>query len=304
LVLSLGFDPPAHAAPPASTPKCEYGSSSPASVIEACSEALQDSATKPPARAHLTLIRGSAEQALGKQSEAIADFSQVIELDIAQAQALATSPAGLGANFAQEQRGLGESAVLAAELATAHANRGLIRFMQGDNDSAIADLTSAARLAPDYAQIYLYRSAVYTQLGKATDAIADAEHALQLAPRDAMAWNARCWGRAVGNTDLPAALTDCDRALELARSAGARAEVLDSRALVRYRQGRFDLAAADEDAAIAAWPAATASRFLKGLAEERLGKTAEGRADIATAVAADPKLADQYARWGLRPDKP
>jgi tetratricopeptide (TPR) repeat protein len=288
-------------AAPTSTSTCQPHSAPPEPLIAACDAALQDPKLAPADRAHLVLIRGVAEQSSRKSAEAAADFGQVIELDTKQATAVIAAARRPGANFAQTSLEF-KLEPLVDDLATAYANRGVIHLSQGEGDLAAADLTAAVGLAPKNGNIFIYRSSAYTQLGKNAQAITDATRAVQLAPDSAMAWNARCWARAVGNSELPAARSDCDHALTLARSDGQRAEILDSRALVGYREGKFELALADENAALGASPAAEAPKFMRGLAEERLGRGAEGRVDIVAALAADPKIADEYARWGLKPD--
>lgn len=301
VTLGLVFASPAHARPSAAVQKCDPDAPPTEAVIAACSAALQDSAMQPPARAHLMLARGLAEQQTGKEADAIADFSQVIDIDSQKAQVVAKSRGDPDSYHQTDGRNL-YLAVLKSDLATAYVNRGELYSAGGDIDGAKADLTEAIRLDPEWAAGYLRRSDVDAQVGDVTAAIADADRAEQLDANGALAWNSRCWARAVGNVDLDAAQEACERALKLAPSGTAHADALDSRAMVRYRLGQFDLAVADEDAALAALPDNPSYHFLRGLAEERLGKAAAGRADIEAALSADPKIADRYARWGLKPD--
>lgn len=455
LVVGCAVTTPVDAAAPASIVGCDRDAPSPDAVIEACTVALQDSALKAPARAHLLVIRGQREASSGKSKAAISDFSEVIELDTKQTQAMNAAAKHGPSGFAQ----LGNSAedyvaLLNADMAMAYANRGIALRRQGELDGAIADLSNALKLAPNFPQIlvaratawrlkgrpdlalrdlddaihasptdaaalvsrgriysdqgdndraiadfnnairlapklynaYLDRSSArsdmhdykgamadldsamalspnnpstffdrailfsvtgeiekaaadyttvidlyatghagtadyqpgdaaravaqavagraqaYAELGKFAEAEADADRALQLDPTLYFTWIARCNVRAFGNVELELALADCDHAIQLAHSKGETANAFDSRALVRYRQGQFDLAVADENAAIAGDAGEPGFRYLRGLAEERIGKAAEGQADIAAALAADPKLAARYARLGLRAD--
>jgi tetratricopeptide (TPR) repeat protein len=257
--------------------KCDGRSSPPEAVIAACTAALRDSRLELSDRADFLLVRGQAEESLDESPQAVADFGQIIEFE-------------KQAQTAELESKLGDDMALAA-------GRGM---------ASGAGLTGPSRdfvrFRSDLVTAYAERAGSYAELGNAVAARADADRAVQLGPSFSWTWNARCWARAVVNNELDAALADCNHALELVQSKLDRAGILDSRALVRYRQGQFDLSAADEDDAIAASPKMPSFRFLRGLAEERLGKTAEGRADIAAALAAKPNLADQYARWGLRPE--
>jgi len=41
--------------------------------------------------------------------------------------------------------------------------------------------------------------------------------------------------------------------------------------------------------------------YSRGVTKLRLGKTSEGQADIAAALARNPKLAAEYERYGVKP---
>jgi tetratricopeptide (TPR) repeat protein len=453
-VFAVGLPAASNVQPSQPSAKCDRHSSPPDAVVDACNVAIQDAALTPPARADLLLVRGQAQEALGRHEQAVADFSQVIEIVSKLADAMTTASkdaieSGPGASVpvsyvarlrydlataygergtalrregkidaamadfdaalkigpdypsALQQRAVawkqkGRIDLALADLSAAirvrpnwappYVARGAIYSDQGDDERALADLNEAIRLAPkfpdayvnrsavlvdkhdyagaltdvnivigmrqnepsalfnraiiwnregepekaladyttvielfasghvepggdpwldtsrDYAEALAARAGVHVELGDFAAANAAADRAVQLGPTLYQTWNTRCWARGAANVELAAASTDCDRALQLAQTKHDSAEGLDSRALVRYRQGRFDLAVADEDAAIAADAKEPSFRFMRGLAEERLGKAEAGRADIAAAVAADPKLPDQYARWGLKPD--
>ena len=255
---------------------------------------------QPPARAHLMLTRAMAEQSMGRNTAAIADYTQVIETDTQRNEVVTKSQGDADYYRQTDGRNL-YLAVIRADLASAYANRGMVYSAQGDGDRATSDLTEDIRLAPGQPEGYLARSIVYAQLGKPAEALADADRAEQLGATAASVWNTRCWARAIGNFDLASAGAACDRAVKLAPSGKARAEALDSRAVARFRQGQYDLAVADEDAAIAIAPTDPHYRFVRALAEQRLGKAPQAHADMEAARAADPDIADEYARWGLKP---
>ena len=120
-------------------------------------------------------------------------------------------------------------------------------------------------------------------------------------PQDVQAADAldgRCRPRALLNQQLDAAMTDCDAALRLAPKT---AQILDSRGLVRLRQGDAAGAIADYDAALALKPNTATSLWGRGLAELKKGLATQGKADLAAATAIDPALPDRAKKDGLAP---
>ena len=79
------------------------------------------------------------------------------------------------------------------------------------------------------------------------------------------------------------------------------AAILDSRGLVYLRQGNYDRAIADYDAALRLQPKTAWSLYGRGLSRLKKGQTAAGQADIAAATALSPKIAENAARHGISP---
>jgi tetratricopeptide (TPR) repeat protein len=75
----------------------------------------------------------------------------------------------------------------------------------------------------------------------------------------------------------------------------------DTRGLVYLRQGRYDKAIADYDAALALDPKIPWSLYGRGLAKQRLKQAAAGEADVAAATALLPKIAAEAASHGIVP---
>jgi tetratricopeptide (TPR) repeat protein len=101
--------------------------------------------------------RGRAYIQLGKNNEAIADYSKVIQLKD-------SSPA------------------MAKNLPLVYHNRGLCYGLTGRNPLAIADLTIAIKLRPDYASAYKVRGLVYAKMGNIRLSKADLAAAEKLQP--------------------------------------------------------------------------------------------------------------------------
>ena len=116
-------------------------------------------------------------------------------------------------------------------------------------------------------------------------------------PGNAAALNFDCWYRGGYSSELDTAMEVCTRAVERAEfQAGA----IDSRALIHFRQGRYDEAIADLDAALELQPELAASYYLRGIVRLTAGDEG-GRSDIETGLLMDPTLGPRYERYGLTP---
>ncbi len=170
-----------------------------------------------------------------------------------------------------------------------------------DAKAAVADLDRAAMLVHEAADVRLEIGGLYLRADAYAAAIGQYDLWLKAHPIDvgrAEALDSRCWARAVLNKDRDQAMADCNAALRLVHKASS---VLDSRGLVRLRQGDLDGAIADYDAALAADPGIAWSLYGRGVARARKGLVADGQKDIAAAVALDAKLPDKAKRLGLEP---
>ena len=67
------------------------------------------------------------------------------------------------------------------------------------------------------------------------------------------------------------------------------------------RQGNYDRAIADYDAALRLQPKNAWSLYGRGLAKQHKGNAAAGESDIAAATALQPKIAEEAARHGINP---
>ena len=167
----------------------------------------------------------------------------------------------------------------------------------GDLDEAGRQIDEALRLDPLNTMILAQRSDLNLERKRYDQALADSDRALALRPEVAALWNGRCWVRAVWNKDLDKALADCEAAL---KTSPRLAAALDSRGLVRFRQGQFEAAVRDYDAALVESPKQAASLYGRGLSRLKLGQKAEGQADLAAALAIDDGIAKRFERYGLK----
>lgn len=134
-----------------------------------------------------------------------------------------------------------------------------------DHAGAIADFTAALRLTPRYKQVYVARGRAYAAQGDHVRAIADFSTVIETG------------------------------------SFLYMDQVYLRRALSLGAQGNHARAIADLNEALRLDPEFADAFYVRGAAALRLGRTAEGQADIARARALDPRIAETYRDYGLTP---
>jgi Flp pilus assembly protein TadD len=83
------------------------------------------------------------------------------------------------------------------------------------------------------------------------------------------------------------------------RLAPDDAGALDSRGFTYLKLGRFEQAIVDYDAALARNPREPGSLYGRGLARLGQNDPEGGRADLAAAKSLDPRVAEEFHRYGL-----
>jgi len=175
--------------------------------------------------------------------------------------------------------------------------RGHAYFAQGDYAKARQDFDIAIYLKPRYAYTYFWRGKNSEAQGLRVDAIRDYEAAAALEPQFGEAYNASCWAKAV-LWQVDAALADCNKAVQL---DGKSLNALDSRGNVYFRMANYPAAMTDFNAVLTVKPDFAPSLYVRGLTRLKMGDEAGGKADIEAAKALIPKIADDYAGYGLKP---
>ena len=94
------------------------------------------------------------------------------------------------------------------------------------------------------------------------------------------------------------ALADCDQALKIKADVP---DVLDTRGFVNLKLNQFDNAIKDYDAALKGDPRLAGSLYGRGIAKLRKGDKNGGAADINAAKSVKADIADEFARYGLKP---
>jgi tetratricopeptide (TPR) repeat protein len=126
-----------------------------------------------------------------------------------------------------------------------------------DWSEVIKRLDNPVHSKPQFAvplrEAYTHRAWVAERLGRHRQAIADSNTALNLGGDEserALLLNQRAYIRALANTELTQALDDVDRSLQIRSD---EPEVIDTRAYVLYRLGKYDWALKEINDAINQW---------------------------------------------------
>lgn len=179
-----------------------------------------------------------------------------------------------------------------------YLDRGMTRLHHGDTAQAEDDFARVAEISRDGKTLSRI-GATYAELGLYDRAMSTFARALELEPSRANTWNERCWARAVAGRELLAAKSDCDHALSLKANDP---DYLDTRGLLRFRNADYAGAMSDLDASLKLNGESAGTLYVRGLTKAKLGRAVDGQEDIKAALALDPKVADTYAKWGVRPD--
>lgn len=184
---------------------------------------------------------------------------------------------------------------------------------QHPDDSRVVGTVAAYRLQQDKAQeswdildalirtqaepdpeLVIQRAEAAIKLNRIDDAVADFALVRAAAADNPNTLNGLCWTAALAGIMLDQALQDCDAALALAPRSSA---ILDSKARVLLQQGKAAEALEIYDAALAKTPDLPASLYGRGLARIALGRTEEGEADKAAAIALYAGSAEAFENY-------
>jgi tetratricopeptide (TPR) repeat protein len=248
--------------------------------------------------------RGNAYTMSRQFDLAIADYNQAINL--APNDALHRYNRGVanerGGNTDQAIADYTSALALDPPYASALGNRGNLRAQNGDIPGGIADLTAALGIRESAIDLH-NRGHSYADQNDYARAITDFDRAAQVDPSDHEYDNDRCWYRTMANAELDIARAACDRAVvAYASSPSDLGNVLDSRGMLNLKQGRWQDAWADYDAAARADSSRGSYPFGRGVAALRLGRTEEARNDFARAMAIDAGVAARYSNYGFAVD--
>jgi tetratricopeptide (TPR) repeat protein len=255
----------------------------PADAIAGCTKLLQAGQLSESEHSEALSARAGAYREQRDYPHAIADYEEALRLN--------PRAVWAHAGLALSHRGAGHAQQAVGEFDIA---LGLAENQLGNAGPQSAEY---ARRASRIGLILLERGLAYENLHDDQHAIADYREGMRRAPHEPEIGNALCWILAVRGESLDEARSACDQSL---RDRPNDAPTLDSRGLVGLKQHRFQDAWNDYDAAtrLGEGPSWV---FGRGVAALRLGRTAEGQADIARAEAMNAGVRQFYADFGIRP---
>jgi tetratricopeptide (TPR) repeat protein len=254
------------------------------------------------------LQRAAAFAQAGDYEDALADLGEVIARDPRNRQALA-SRARLHAWRGEADPAVADIDALVAldphdpdylyERATVLRHVGRAEAANAAYAATLAAIDARVAASPNEADDYgQMRVAVLADSGHPARAITLIDDRLARHADDAGLLNERCWTRATANLELSQALVDCEQAVARAPDNSA---ILDSRAFVKLRMGRYDAAIADEDAALSHNPNHAAALYTRGIARLRIGDRAAGERDLAAARRLVFDIDAIYRDYGVTP---
>jgi len=249
--------------------------------------------------------RGSASASRRDYEHALADLTRAIEIDPGKADYFYARGSAYAADE-HEDKALGDfnqAIKLKPDDVPALMARAEIRADRDDPAEAVSpDLDAVDRAAAKQAEVRLALGHLYQRVGDYPAAIAQYTLWIDSHGRDAIdmphAREARCWARTLTGQALDQALDDCNFAV---RQRPGTAGFLESRGFVYLRQGRYDKAIQDYDAALALDAKLAWAFYGRGLAKQHQGQGAAAQADIAAATALAPKIAEEAASHGIVP---
>lgn len=235
--------------------------------VSQCSIVIGFAGTTPERRAAALINRGSIRLTEEQHARALADFGRALRLD-------------------------GDNPEIFVQ-------RGLVHQARGAFDFAVRDFDRALALRPGFELALQHRAeALAGRISSFEQELQLLNQRLARTPRDANLLNSRCWLRVTNNSDLDAALADCNASLAVAPNDP---NVLDSRGLVQFKRGEYAAALADYENAVRLEPNNGHFLYGRGLTRIALGMNAEGAADQERAEQLEPGIGQQYQGYNLTP---
>lgn len=211
------------------------------------------------------VVRGLVHARMKDQAMALADYSEAIRLEPRHVDAL--------------------------------VNRGAILSLRGDYDGAIRDLDAALAVAPANALAAYNRGYAFFGKRDYERAIRDYTTAIEADGRMGWAYGNRCLSRSIVGRDLPEAVADCDRALELMPD---NVEVRETRGFIYLKMGKRDAAAREYEVALRNDPNRPLALYGRGAVRVAGGDVKGGKADQAAARALLPGVDQEFSIYGIK----
>lgn len=244
--------------------------------------------------------RAALEKDMGKREDAVHTLDKVIALEPTDAHFLERARYWPRNDLEHRQKDVEQAMIRSPGNQTALLAQALIQEDAGDFDKAEATLQHAISIADaDSSRSALLAMGRYYVHTHQDEKARDVYQHIRSTFTDPVTLNNLCYAQAKDNFDLEKAAADCDLSLNGRPNSGT---TQDSQGFVRLRQGIYDKAIIDYQAAIHNGNLGHAGTwFGMGIAKLRLGQTEEGWADIKHARAIRPIVDEEFARYGVAP---
>jgi tetratricopeptide (TPR) repeat protein len=243
--------------------------------------------------------RALVKEKLNNIPGAIADYDRAIALGDEHVEYAYANRARLKAEKFNDLQGAltdYNKSIALAPMAYNYLKRGDLKANQlNDIDGALQDYTLAIEFDPEYYYAYVNRAELKAdRLNDFKDAIADYDRAIAIAPEIASYYTARARIK-VNSQDLPAALADMNKAIDLDRNDA----YYRARGYIYRKLNYWQAALVDYNTAIELNSFDDYSYSARGLLKaEQLNDLAGGKADVERAIAIAPKSAGAYTSRG------
>jgi tetratricopeptide (TPR) repeat protein len=242
------------------------------------------------------VLAGATYARFGRRGEAMAEFARAIAIKPSTEAYLTRANNRAPADIAGKRADIAAALTLDPKMTEAKLLLLNVEYKAGNPTGVIAGAEAILRNNPTDATALMYRGLAYAATKHAAEAVRDFDAARKSVATDAPTLNNMCWAKAKLNVALDAALADCDAAVKLWPK---ESNMADSRAFVLFRMGRFADALVGYDQALQLSPDKAASLYMRGIVKHRLGKAAEGDADIAAARAIDSNVDREFTDAGV-----
>jgi tetratricopeptide (TPR) repeat protein len=190
----------------------------------------------------------------------------------------------------------GAIALMPGEPVVYYERANTYRFLHQE-ERALQDYSEAIKLAPDYWEALGDRGITLVALGRYPQAVADLTRVIEYDPAGSYAYSDRAVAyESMGLDEL--AIADLTTSFKTQPDAWMR---YAHRGNIYFRKREYERALADYDQALMFNPAYGLALYGRGIVKRLTGDAGGGDDDIAKATALQPDVADEMARYGVKP---
>jgi tetratricopeptide (TPR) repeat protein len=234
---------------------------------------------------------------LGLRDHALREFAQSIAQQPTMLAYLGRAKAQRLTNLKARRSDIEAALKLEPNNAIAHFELAKVQSAAGEFSGALQTLDQLIRQEPGNDKYLAHRAAILLKNNQSQKAATDIEVVMNHASPTSL--NELCWQLAADNIALEHALAACEAALKLESDPNDAVSILDSRAFVFLRLGRFNDALRDYDTVLLKEPETATSLAGRSIAKRNLGDVHGAAEDLANVTAASPARVDDFMDYGF-----